>query len=325
MHYGLINMFNSSVSQDIFTLLIKSLDVILTRRLSPVEFNLIFKLCNFIKPFQNAKEIRAYITKTRKYEELISLNKHELNKDPIDLIKYIVSNNITKPDRPPVWNNYQLVDDGQYKQIMNAGNPRQVFDYILSSTTEDRLKSYIDVIQRFKVCTLPQSENIFFEYYTAQSFEKGFQSLLNNLIIFSRVAKINIQKEVQMFDNLFALLKRVYKTKIDSFKNEPIEFTLETEKCQRLIKAPYTDNTFQNRRKIIELVSNLNYSDYDLTDYRDIVESVFCYRGFYQLNEDHKQFYLNNFQRLLEINPFNMMNNHANEKTILETSNSIYE
>ena len=99
---------------------------------------------------------------SRQQQELISLNKHELNKDPIDLIQYIVNNNITKPDRPPVWINYELINDGNYKQIMNTGNPRQVFDYILSSTTEDRLKSYIDVIQRFRTCTMPQSENIFF-------------------------------------------------------------------------------------------------------------------------------------------------------------------
>ena len=324
IHYGLINMFNSSVSQDIFTLLIKSLDVILAKRLSPSDFNIIFRLCNFIKPFQNAKEIRAYITKTRKYEELISLNKHELNKDPIDLINYIVNNNITKPDRPPVWNNYQQVEDG-YNQIMNAGNPRQVFDYILSSTTEDRLQSYINVIRRFKSLTMPQSDNIFFEYYTAQSFEKSFRSLLNNMIIFSRVAKINIKKETELFENLFSLLNRVYKTKIDSFQNERIEFDLQTEKCKTLVKAPYTDNTFQNKRKIIELISTLNYKDFDLTDYRDIVESVFCYKGYYELNESHKQFYLNNFRELLEINPFNMMNNHANEKTILETSSLLYK
>ena len=325
MHYGLINMFNSSVSQDIFTLLIKSLDVILGKRLSPSDFNLIFRLCNFLRPFQNTKEIRDYITKTRKYEELISLNKHELNKDPIDLIKYIVNNNITKPDRIPVWNNYQLIEDGNYKQIMSGGNARQVFEYILSSTTEDRLKSYIDVIQRFKSCTMPQTENIFFEYYTAQSFEKGFQSLLNNMIIFSRVAKINVQNEVQLFDNLFALLKKVYKTKIDSFENERIVFNIDTEKCKELIKAPYTDNTFQNKRKIMRLIRNLDYTDYDLTDYRDIVESVFSYRGFYQLSDAHKDFYLNNFQKLLEINPFNMMNNHANEKTVLEISNLLYK
>jgi hypothetical protein len=208
---------------------------------------------------------------------------------------------------------------------MNNGNPRQVFEYILSSTTEERLQSYINTIQRFKTCTLPQTDNIFFEYYTAQSFEKSFESLLNNMIVFSEVAGINIKKESELFQNVFSLIKRVYKTKIDSFKNEEIEFTLESEKCNTLIKAPYTENMFQNREKILGFVSTLNYSDYDLTDYRDIVESVFSYRGLYQLSDSHNEFYLNNFKKLLEINPFNMMNNHANDKTLMEISNSIYK
>ena len=55
-------MFNSSISQDIFTLLIKSIDIILTKKLSANEFNLIFRLCNFLRPFRNAKEIKSYIT-----------------------------------------------------------------------------------------------------------------------------------------------------------------------------------------------------------------------------------------------------------------------
>lgn len=319
-HYGLINMFNSSISQDIFTLLIKSIDIILTsKKLSPNEFNLIFRLANFIKPFGNAKEIRTYINKTKKYEELISLNKHELNRDPIDLILYMINRGIVTRDV------YQQVN--VYNHFMNSGNPRQVFDYILSSTNEERLASYINVIQRFKTCTLPQSENIFVEYYTVQSFQKSFKSLRDNMIAFANVSKINIVLELELFETLFSLIQRIYKTKIDSFKNERIEFELNPATVSDLVKAPYTENTFQNRNKIMGLLSSYNvnaYDDFDLTDYRDIVESVFCHRGKYELSDIHRSFYLENFRQLLDVNPFNMMNNNANIKTLIAVANLTY-
>ena len=318
-HYGLINMFNSSVSQDIFTLLIKSLSIIITKKLSPNEFNLIFRLSNFIKPFRNAKDIRNYLAKTRKYEELIILNKHELNKDPIDLVLYMINRGIVSKGL------YREVN--VYNQFMNQGNARQVFDYILSSTNEERLQSYINVIQRFKICTLPQSENIFVEYYTAQSFQKSFQSLRDNMVTFANVSKINIDSQVKVFEILFGMIERIYKTKIDSFQNEKIEYQINTDNIENLIKAPYTENTFQNKNKIIGLLAGYNidtYVDFDLTDYRDIVESVFCYKGKYELIDTHYQFYFDNFRELLEINPFNMMNNNANIKTLIAVSNLTY-
>jgi|694.fasta_scaffold00008_150 hypothetical protein len=320
-HYGLINMFNSSVSHDIFTLIIKSIDIILsTKKLSANEFNLIFRLSGFLRPFRNAKEIKSYVTKTKRYDELITLNKHELNKDPIDLVNYIMEKGILR-QQP-----FEQVDT--YNQFMNHGNPRQVFDYILSSSTEERLESYVDVIKRFKNCTLPQSENIFVEYYTVQTFENNFQSLFDNMVTFSKVSQINIDSEIQLFNTVFSFIQRVYKVKIDSFKNERIEFDLDTEKSKTLIKSPYTDNTFQNKSKIMKLLTDYNiviYEDFDLTDYRDIVEMVFCYKGKYELNEAHKQFYFDNFKELLEINPFNMMNNNANIKTLIAVSNVTYK
>ena len=318
-HYGFINMFNSSISQDIFTLLVKSIDIVMNKdRLSKSDFHAMFTLSNFIKPFQSAKEIKNYLSKTKKYEEMISLNKYELNKDPLDLAIYIIKNNQT---RFPI----TVVDN--YNQFMNSGNPRQVFEYILSSTNQDRLLTYTNVIQRFKTCRMPQSDNIFIEYYTLQMFEKNFRSLLNDMILFSRYFRINIQDEMKIFDIVFSLIRRVYKRKIDSIKIEKIEFNIETDKIENLIKAPYTDNTFQNKTKIFELLSNYNidnYNDFDLSDYKDIVEMVFCYRGEYELSREHYEFYLNNFKSLLESNSFNMMNNNANIKTLIAISNITY-
>jgi hypothetical protein len=313
-------MFNSSISQDIFTLLVKSIDIIISKKLSPNEFNSLFKLSNFLRPFRTSKEIKSYVTKTKRYDELITLNKHELNRDPIDLVNYIIEKGILR-EKP-----FEKVDT--YNQFMNYGNPRQVFDYILSSTTEERLQSYVDVIKRFKNCTLPQSENIFVEYYTAQTFQNSFQSLLDNMITFSNVSQINIDSEIELFNTVFSFIQRVYKTKIDSFKNERIEFDLDTEKSKTLIKAPYTENMFQNKNKIMKLITDYNidtYEDFDLSDYRDIVEMVFSHKGKYELNETHKQFYFDNFRELLKIDSFNMMNNNANIKTLIAISNLTYK
>ena len=210
---------------------------------------------------------------------------------------------------------------------MNNGNPRQVFEYILSRTNQERLESYIDVIRRFKTSTLPQIENVFFQYYTAQRLQNSFESLRDNLITFGRVENINIENQVEIFKTLFSLIQRIYKTSIDSLKNEKVEFELNTENVKNLIRAPYTENTIQNRNKIMRLISDYNidnYKDFDLSEYRDMVESVFCYEGKYIMSDIHRQFYLENFRELLDTDSFIMMNNNGNIKTLIDIVNNGY-
>ena len=312
-HYGLVNMFKSSISQDVFSLLIKSLDIILNRKLSQNEFNLIFRLSNFIRPFRNAKEIKNYVNRTKKYEERINI---ELDNGPMELISYIENNMNIRPM-------YQKVDT--YMQFMNNGNPRQVFDYILSKTNQERLESYIDVIRRFKTSTLPQIENIFFQYYTAQRFQNSFESLRDNLITFGNVENINVENQLEIFKTLFSLIQRVYKTSIDSLKKEKVEFELNTENVKKIIRAPYTENTIQNKNKTMSLLSEYNidnYKDFDLSEYRNMVEGVFCYEGKYIMSGEHRSFYLDNFRELLDTDPFIMMNNNGNIKTLIDIVNN---
>ena len=67
-----------------------------------------------------------------------------------------------------------------------------------------------------------------------------------------------------------------------------------------------------------------NYKDFDLSEYRDMVESVFCYEGKYIMSDIHRQFYLENFRELLDTDSFIMMNNNGNIKTLIDIVNNGY-
>ena len=58
---------------------------------------------------------------------------------------------------------------GEKINLMDKSNARQIFEYILSDTTELRLNSYLNVFIRLKHCSLPISENLLLNYYALYS------------------------------------------------------------------------------------------------------------------------------------------------------------
>lgn len=97
--------------------------------------------------------MRNFFGKARKYTNLIANNKYELEKyTPYDLIKYIMKKQAYKFDLGVV---------KEFRTNIDDGNARQVFEYILSSTQQERLDTYINVFVRLKYCTIPQPKTYF--------------------------------------------------------------------------------------------------------------------------------------------------------------------
>ena len=325
-HHGFINMFEVSTSQDILTLLITSIDQIINGRnnqpLPYNDFSNLVQLANFLSGTQYRREIfdrkktgemRSFFRKAGKYSSLIESNKYELsNKTPLDLIDYI-NTNITLNQPVDIINNYT--------SIMDKGNGRQVFEYILSKTVKEQAKTYENVFIRLKHCTIPQPDNAFFNYYAVQQLESNLLSVRDNMMFFLQRNKIDSEQYEQTFMETIKLIYKIYKPKILKMTDTSISYDI-VGQFDTLLKAPYTQETFLLPSTILSLLSI--GSDTDLSDYREIIVMILLYSGTFSLQEKDRQHYLKNFEQLLNTKPLNMKNNAANKKTLHNLAKQIY-
>ena len=320
-HHGFINMYKASRIQDILSLLTTSVFQILQhRKLSREDFSDLLMLANFMtgtkyhqRPFQSAAEMKNFLRHASKYSNLISSNKYELEeKGPMNFVKYI-------QNKLQYQLEYGVVS--QYNSKVNKGNGRQVFEYILSSTVEEKAQTYLNVFIRLKHCSLPQPENKFFLYYAAQSLEENLLSVSVDMKTFLSKNSIDPEKYVKIFISTMRFLLKFYREKLDKFDREDIHYELEGD-FKYLELADYTSETFLLPETILKMIKSSK--DTDLSEYKEIVEYILLNRGKYELSEEDKNYYLSNFKKLLSSDQFVMKVNTANIQTIRDVSKQIY-
>jgi hypothetical protein len=328
-HHGYINMFHSSTVQDILSLLVTTIDQINNdqRQLSKIDFHNLLQLANFLSgttyrkdTFTSAKSLRDFLSKARKYSTLIAKNKGDIeSKTPLDLVNHIMAlqgNNKLKKSIE-----YTKYD---YHSIMNKGNGKQVFDYILSRTVQDKIQSYLDIFKTLKMCTIPQPNNLFFMYYAAQTLEANIINVYNNMLTFMTRYNINPEPYQKFYINAMEFIDIVYKNKITSTEEKNIEYILDHE-FKNLESSSYTEETFLLPQKIIELLKQHTNTYTDLTDYKDIIQLIIVNKGTYQLTDEIRSYYISNFKRLLQLNTFYMKTTIANTTTLYSMTDIIYK
>jgi len=324
-HHGFINMFKVSTSHDIITLMVTSIDQITNiRYFQKRNFeNHLLYYANFLagnkyreNEFESVKELRGFVGKARKYSALIYDNKYKLkDKVPFDLVNHIM--------RMKKFYKFKLGMVKEYKgSLMNSGNGRQVFEYILSNTTEERTKTYMNVFVRLKHCTLPQPNNLFFIYFVIQSLEKNLKSVQENMQYFLNREGIPTGKYNKVVEDTLKFLEKVYRPKLDKVEEEDIIYDVSSD-FDTLVPSPYTEESFLNPKYILQLKRDLLDTD-DLSNYREIIEVILLDQGTYKLKDKDRKHYLKNFANLLRADPLNMKNNSANGKTLRTLSNVVY-
>jgi serine/threonine protein kinase len=327
IHHGFINMFNFSTIQDVITILIKSVDQILnTVKLNSQDFSSLIYLMNFItdtkyrkEEFKNALSIKQFIKKAGKYSSLTLDDKYELNNlKPLDFVKYIYK---LKSNYPLILNSFGNAK-GKIEYIMENANSRQIFDYILSETREEQLNSYLNVFIRLKHCSLPLSDNLLLNYYTAQNLENNLRIVYNNMIHFLENNGIKTIKYKKIFINTMNFIKKVYGEKISNNTNKSIEYSIENIP----IEIPqYSVDIFLEPEKVLEYINMVKNIEINvMSDYKDIIESVLVNKGEFSLSSEDKLFYMKNFKKLLTINTVEYVNDIANIKTIKMLAQKIY-
>ena len=322
VHHGFVNMFKVSTCQDIINLLVRSLDHIVNKQklIDKLKKDDILHLANFIsgtkyrpERFVDLEDLREFLKYARKYESLIYDNKYELEKrTPYDLVKYIM-----KKKNPPT----EIGTATEYLNLMDKGNGRQVFEYIFSNSANEKLQSYVNVFSRLMKSTLPQPNNLFFIYYTAQSLERNLRSVRDDMIQFLIDNGIPAEKYEKIYQDTMSFLQRVYQTKIETKTEKDVEYKL-SDHFNKLEQAVYTEETFLCPKKVLKLLEDETPDD--LSEYKHIIETILVDRSYYQLKDKHREHYLRNFQKLLVSNSLTMKNNSSNIKTLNFMSQEIY-
>lgn len=328
-HHGYINMFHCSTVQDILSLLVTTIDQISTdqRQLSKMDFHNLLQLANFLSgttyrkdPFTKAKSLRDFLSRARKYATLVARDKGDIeHKTPLDLVNHIM----TLKGNDHLQKAIEYPTSG-YKSIMDKGNGRQVFDYILSRTTKDRIQSYLDVFKTLKMCTVPQPNNLFFIYYSAQSLEANIISVHHNMMTFLQRAKIAPEPYQKFYKDAINFIDTVYSQKLSLTREKHVDYILDHEFPQ-LVPAPYTEETFLKPQTILEQLQQQTHTYTDLTDYKDIIQHILVNRGTYQLTDTIRAYYIENFKNLLGLNTFYMKNTIATTRTLHYMANMVYQ
>jgi hypothetical protein len=158
--YGFVNKKFSTI-QDVLTLIISSIhEIINIKHENKPYFGDIVKLLNFISytgfrkdEFVFEDETRKFLNKSRCYYTMVLHDKYELDEaTPLSFVGYL---------RHKFPNALSSISDVEsYENSMNTCNPRQVFDFILSCTNQERIQSFLNVPKRIVRCALPNTNNI---------------------------------------------------------------------------------------------------------------------------------------------------------------------
>jgi hypothetical protein len=325
-HHGFINMFKVSTIQDIISLLLTSLNSITQlKNITTNDVKDIITLANFISntgyrknPFRQTgnkgvSDVQYFVIRAKKYTEMISSNKHELeSKTPLDFIKYI-----TKHFKSTF--TFEKIDYPDFR--INKGNPTQVFNYILASNEDEKIKSFTDVFDKYLKCKFNLPDNLFFSYYAAQTLEHNMSSLfllMEKYLILNHPIVIKYKK----------IINDIYQTFIEQIKiksQEKIHYDI-GDTFKKLNSPEYDQQTFMTPDVILNL-SNLhkmyNEEQYNLSDYKNTIELVFLNKGLFKLSDKDKTYYTNNFEELLNTNAVIIKTNIAHILTLSSMSKLI--
>lgn len=328
-HHGYVNMYKMSTIQDIITILLTSINIIIQFDLSKKDVYDVVKLANFLsgtgfreKPFRvsgskGVSDLSYFISREKKYDRMISSDKHELEKlTPRDFIKYILKN--FKYNFP-----YEKIHFPVFR--INRGNPRQVFEYVLASNEKEKLESFVDVFRRIIDCKIPKEINLFFAYYAAQTLEENVSSVYKLMLQYIGDRQGNdVEKAKNMYKEAIEKIKKTYRKRLNKKHEEKIEYNLSQSFDSHEI-SPYTEETFLLPDVILNLFKKYKDNMHeDLSEYKIVIEQVLLNQGKFRLSNKHREYYLDNFTSLLSTNSVNMKTYTANANTLYDVGYGIY-
>lgn len=318
-HYGFVNMYKFSTSQDILSLLITSIyQILVDQNINKADFINLLKIANFLSgtkyrksPFTNSRELKNFLYSAKKYSELLLSDKFELeSKTPMDLFEYLNKNLKYK---------FKIDISTKYNSFMNKSSPEQIFEFILSNSQMDKINSYINALQKVKTYNYnDQCSDDILTFYKLQNLLDDFNNTVIDLNDFAeKTPSLNKSK----FKNITKELLKILKDKCKMYNDfEREELTFLTSSLNENVDNSFNESTFLLPKKLKEIIDS--YKNINLDEsirsimYRDIIESMIlnpCFNKFFSID---KQYFIDSYKDLLKLNPYIIKNNIANVFTI---------
>lgn len=303
-HYGGMNLFSTSTIQDIVTVLNISIHEVSKLNLNKQSVKDLIMLANFLshteyrhKPFRETGknglgDIRYFFGKAKKYSEIVSSDKYDLEgKTPIDFVKYILTNFKLGPK-------FILQITDSLDHHMDHGNPWQVFDFALSTTSHERALSYSRALSRIQNAELPEMPHLFQAYYTAQTMTENLTSLNEQMLRYLKEEKIeDIDKFVKKFDKTANSLTAKFRPLLKS-KSDKETFSVSETKHPNLT---FTETCFLFPEKILTLLqSNPGYESVESHILEIMEEIILRKKSPYALLPPVGKYYESNFAQKIK-------------------------
>lgn len=325
IHYGYVNMFKMSTIQDIISIILTSLNEVIKHRLDKINVDDILKVANFLSNTKYRKEkfkssgskgvtdIKNFIEKAKKYSEMINSDKGELEeKTPLDFINHI--QNVFSISFP-----IKRVNTAEFR--LNKGNPKQVFDYILSSSIKEQIKSFTDVFDKVSECEVYKTNDAVLLYYSLQTLEANITSIYNFFKRFLTDLKIDISTHEKSYKKA---MKKI-KSRADTLEKSNVKKLVFDSSPNIIEKIHYTQDTFLLPDRILDMTRKYKKVRYvDLSEYKNTCNNIVLDTGAFQVPEKLKNDIKNMYSKLMMNKSVKMMSDSADKESILYYAEKVY-
>ena len=308
-HYGFINMFEFNDCQDIRSLILTSLDAVLKHKLDKSVQEKFLYLAKFLKPgLRKFFDAKSYTKANSNYSEMIATK--EKCPKPLEFVDHIIKRyklDFLKISRTG-------------KSIMDTTNSKRVFNYMMASTMEEKIQSFLDVFESVKSCKLPRSKNTVYNYYAAQKILTNLKHVYKNLQKFLLDNNISVNKYSEKYSTIVNRVVEEYKKILQTSKLEKIE--VEKEQKIRL-----SESLFLEPHKVSDMLDTINLKKLNIgfSDMRDIVLYVINYSGDHlEMPKDLKTNCVKQYIFLFTPKYLNLVTDSANVKTLVSTTAQVY-
>lgn len=341
VHYGIIDPYNVDKTTDFTTLLLSTINELVLRLDSNrpqqsyqkenknpegfVELRDLIFISNFLsaKKVQNLQELKTFLFKTKKFGNLnmedldLKLRAMQTCSTGLPSMEQssICSQNIFEEFFKyisPLKNKYKI-GFGKDKLTLNmwSSNSRQITDMGFGLELEDKVNSYLEVVRRIYKNPMPQATNKFTTIMIAQRLFDGIIVPKMEFIEFATQQNLN-QKKVNSvlkeFDKMEKFIVDFYTTQLMKKKQEPFKLGIDIENFNAVSNfnlRPSRSMFLSSedvRAKVTKEMKSLPAQFPDYLYYRSLILDVLRNKGPFQLKDDDRKFYMDNFKPIFDEN-----------------------